>query len=92
MVYNIHPKTEGIEDNTVFSTTTAYPNPATDYIMIPVDLPLNAVLSVYSIDGKMVDNIVVPAGTQEYRLDLQNYPTGTYLYRINGAAVKFTVE
>lgn len=92
MVYQIYPKGLSIEDNTVFSSTLAYPNPATDYIMIPVDMNVNAILAVYSIDGKMVDNIVVPAGTQEYRLDLQRYEHGTYVYRLNGSAVKFTVQ
>lgn len=92
MVYQIYPKDLSIEDNTAFTTTLAYPNPATDYIMIPVDMNVNAILAVYSIDGKMVDNIVVPAGTQEYRLNLQSYHPGTYVYRLNGAAVKFTVQ
>ncbi|MCQ2261030.1 MAG: thiol protease/hemagglutinin PrtT [Bacteroidales bacterium] len=91
IVYRIYPLELGIEDNTQFSSTVAYPNPASDYIMIPVNLNVNAILAVYSIDGKMVDNIVVPAGTQEYRLDLQQYKPGTYVYRVNGSAVKFTV-
>jgi hypothetical protein len=39
----------------------------------------------------MVDNIVVPAGTKEYRLNLQQYAPGTYVYRLNGQTYKFTV-
>lgn len=91
IVYKIYPKDLSIEENTAFTTSLAYPNPASDYIMIPVNMNVNAILAVYSIDGKMVDNIVVPAGTQEYRLDLQQYKPGTYVYRVNGSAVKFTV-
>ena len=92
MVYRVYPSEQvGIEENTSFTTTPAYPNPATDYIMIPVDMSLNAYLSIYNIDGKLVDNIVVPAGTKEYRLNLQGYAPGNYIYRLNGSAVKFTV-
>ena len=91
IVYKIYPKDLSIEENTAFTTSLAYPNPASDYIMIPVNMNVNAILAVYSIDGKMVDNIVVPAGTQEYRLDLQQYKPGTYVYRVNGSAAKFTV-
>lgn len=91
IVYKIYPKDLSIEENTAFTTSLAYPNPASDYIMIPVNMNVNAILAVYSIDGKMVDNIIVPAGTQEYRLDLQQYKPGTYVYRVNGSAAKFTV-
>lgn len=93
MVYNIFPKQDGvgIEENTSFSATPAYPNPATDHIMIPVDMTLNAILSIYGIDGKLIENVVVPAGTKEYRLNLQGYAPGNYIYRLNGSAVKFTV-
>jgi hypothetical protein len=92
MVYKIFPREQvGIEENTAFSTSPAYPNPATDHIMIPVDMSLNMYLSTYSIDGKLIENIVVPAGTKEYRLNLQNYAPGNYIYRLNGSAVKFTV-
>ena len=92
MVYHIFPKNEGIEDNTAMTETAAYPNPASDYLMIPADLPLNAILSVYSIDGKLIETKVIPGNTQEYRLDLQSYAPGAYVYRLNGAASKFTVR
>lgn len=92
MAYQIYPNRVSIEENTQFSTVQAYPNPTTDYLIIPADANFNLRLSVYSIDGKMVDNLVVPAGSQEYRLDVRNYPAGTYFYRLNGSACKFVVE
>ncbi len=91
MVYQIYPKDLSIDENAIVATTPAYPNPANGYIMIPVGLPNSAAMGVYSIDGKMVDNIVIPAGTQEYRLDLRHYTPGTYIYRLNGQTFKFTV-
>lgn len=92
MVYKIFPKELGINDNTTYATTRAYPNPATSYIMIPSDLSMNAYLSVYSADGKMIDTQIIPGGTKEYRLDLQNYAPGMYIYRLNGETFKFTVK
>ena len=92
MVYQIYPNTLGIDDNTTYTEALCYPNPATDYMMIPADLPLNAYLTIYSADGRMVDNLVIPGGTKEYRLNLQGYAPGVYIYRLNGNAVKFTVQ
>lgn len=92
MVYRIYPNTLGIDDNTEYTTAPCYPNPATDYMMIPSDLPLNAYLTIYSADGRMVDNLIIPGGTKEYRLNLQGYAPGVYIYRLNGSAVKFTVQ
>ena len=94
MVYQIYPASNdpvGIEENTSFTQNAAYPNPATDHIMIPSDLSFNAILSVYNIDGKLVKTAVIPNGTKEYRLDLQGFTPGTYIYRLNGSAVKFNV-
>ena len=91
MVFQIYPKDLSIDENTIEVSSPAYPNPASNYIMIPVDLPNSASVGVYSMDGKMVDNIVVPAGTKEYRLNLQQYAPGAYVYRLNGQTYKFTV-
>lgn len=92
MIYGIHPNTVGIDENTAYTPAPCYPNPATDHLNIPVDLPLNAYLTVYTIDGRMVENLIVPGGTKEYRLNLQGYAPGAYVYRLNGSAVKFTVQ
>lgn len=94
MIYNLHPIQEvGISDLTSFSTSAAYPNPASDYIVIPAgNFANNALLSVYSIDGKMVDKAVIPAHSEEFRLNLQGYARGTYIYRLNGEAFKFSVR
>lgn len=91
MVYQIYPKDLSIDETSAIAIAPAYPNPASDYLMIPVDMANSALLGIYSIDGRMVDSKVIPAGTQEYRLDLQNYATGTYVYRLNGNTFKFSV-
>lgn len=91
MVYKIYPKDLSIDAGAAAAVSPAYPNPASGHITIPVGLPNSAALGVYAMDGRMVDNIVVPAGTAEYRLDLRRYAPGTYVYRLNGNTYKFTV-
>lgn len=92
MIHHLHPKTEGIDENTIYTSAPVHPNPASNYVMIPAGLSLNALLSVYTLDGRLVETAVVPGGTHEYRLDLSRYPAGTYVYRLNGACVKFVKE
>ena len=95
MVYKIHPigtTPVSIEDCKATAVTPAYPNPASEYIMIPTGHEVSMLLQVYSIDGKLVEKRIIPAYTEEYRLDLQGYAPGTYLYRLNGDTYKFTVR
>lgn len=95
MVYKIYPSENtnpvSIDENTAYSVSPAYPNPATDHMIVPVDLPNSAAMGIYSVDGKMIENIVIPAGTKEYRVNLQGYAPGTYVYRLNGKVYKFAV-
>lgn len=88
-IHHLHPKTVGLDENTIYTALPIYPNPASDHVMISSGLRLNALLSVYSLDGKLVDKVIVPGGTQEFRLDISRYPAGTYICRLNGEAVKF---
>ncbi len=95
MVYKIHPlgtTPVSIEDCKATAVTPAYPNPASEYLMIPSNHETNMLLQVYSVDGKLVEKTTIPAYTKEYRLDLQGYAPGTYLYRLNGDTYKFTVR
>lgn len=92
MVYRIYPKTLAIDETSVSFAPGAWPNPTTEYLTIPGDQHYNMKLTVYSLDGKMVDQQVIPAGTTEYRLDVRNYPAGTYVYRLDGNAYKFIVQ
>jgi len=55
-----------------------YPNPATDVLNIEVDGDLNYRASLYTIDGKLMDNIVNDAS-----LFLENLSSGIYLLEIH---------
>lgn len=94
MIHHIYPDTisdVSIMDNTQFAGPVAYPNPATDYLIVPANLTYNAILTVFTATGAVVESMVVPAGTANFRIDLNQYPAGSYIYRLDGKAYKFVV-
>lgn len=67
--------------------STAYPNPATDHMLIPVTLEREGLVktSVYDILGKEMGGIQItehPGGTENVRVALNNYPNGVYFCHI----------
>ena len=73
-----------IDDPVIYENyLNIYPNPAIDQAVLSftssTDEELNLV--VYSLDGKMVDqiNLIVFQGPNTYQLKTTNYTTGTYL-------------
>ncbi len=60
------------------------PNPATDYSQIWFKIPLvsDCYLSVYSIDGRLISNDIIKAGTHIYRLNTGSYAQGLYVISI----------
>ena len=91
MIHHIYPNSESIVENSIMQESPAYPNPASGHITIPVNLSFNAILTVFAAEGTPVYHVIVPSGTKEFTLDLHNYPSGMYFYRLNGVAYRFTV-
>lgn len=77
-------------DNTTISP--AYPNPATISVTIPYSIDVATELYIYSIDGRVVTKINVPAGNGETSIDVVNLPAGIYIYRLNNISGKFVVK
>lgn len=70
-----------------------YPNPATD--MLFVHYPLlksDTPLSIYTAEGKKVEEVILPAESNSYFLDLSHYSTGVYIYMFDGEKGKFIVH
>ncbi|MDD4967802.1 MAG: T9SS type A sorting domain-containing protein [Paludibacter sp.] len=61
----------------------AYPNPTANsmQVTIPDFNGMNAMVSLYSMDGKVM--ITKTANSKLYQLDMHNLPSGTYLLVIN---------
>lgn len=88
-----HINTVGIQEveNTV-SLMAAYPNPATAKVVLPYSTNMTAEMTIFSIDGKLIDRRKLNAGNGEVVLNVSNLPAGIYIYRVGGEAGKFMVK
>ena len=60
-----------------------YPNPATNFTMVPViNVKNNLTLSLSDASGKQIWNQSIPANSDEYRLDTQKLTNGIYYYQL----------
>ena len=63
-----------------------YPNPARETVNIAINniTAKNAQLSVFDYTGKLIDerNFNLDAGTQLEQVNVSNYPTGFYFFRL----------
>lgn len=71
------------EDATEFALNL-YPNPASDYLQcfIPGRSDHSVTLTVYNATGTAVANVVVPAGTNEYRFNIAALSSGIYCVKM----------
>lgn len=81
---------EGVENTATLQA--AYPNPATVKVMLPYSTNMAADMTIYSIDGKLIDRRSLKAGSDIVEFDVSNLPAGIYVYRVGGAAGKFLVQ
>lgn len=68
-----------------------YPNPAKSKTVINVEFTsAEAVLSIYNVLGKLVEEIVVSSSSKTVTIDVSNYQDGIYLYSIEADGLKVT--
>lgn len=68
-----------------------YPNPAKNRTVINVEFSSGeAVLRIYNVLGKLVEEIVVDGDKKSIVLDVSNYQEGIYLYSIEADGQKVT--
>jgi hypothetical protein len=70
----------------------AYPNPAAYTVTVPYMISSDAVFTVYSIDGKLVERRTLSAADNAVTIDVKSLPAGVYVYRLGGASGKFMVQ
>jgi len=72
----------------------AYPNPATDRLNIEISRQLdqNAVMEVYSIDGKLVYSYTLLKHQQLMNIDISNLSHGLYFLRVYNTGFNSTVK
>lgn len=80
------------EIENIAELSAAYPNPATLSVNIPYELSSQADITVYSIDGKLVERRSLAAGSGVFEFGVSGLPAGIYIYRLGGASGKFMVQ
>lgn len=72
--------------------SNAYPNPATDLVMLPYEVNAATSMKIYNMQGKLVERKFLDKNKQELQLDVKNYPSGMYFFEVNGESNSFIVE
>ena len=70
----------------------AYPNPASDLVILPYDANGATSMKIYDMQGKLVERKFLDKNKQELQLNVKNYPTGMYFFEVNGESNSFIVE
>lgn len=95
-IWGIKPPSTEIRDMETVEEEAmpAYPNPAHTWVSIPYVLngANSALLQIFSVDGRMMEQREVFANADKANINVESYPKGIYVYRINGKASKFVVE
>lgn len=71
---------------------TPYPSPATYSVTLTYDTPNASDLMVYNVEGKLMATYHVQAGVGELTVDVEDYPAGVYIYRMNSRSGRFIVQ
>ena len=70
----------------------AYPNPASDLVILPYDANGATSMKIYDMQGKLVERKFLDKNKQELQLNVKNYPSGMYFFEVNGESNSFIVK
>lgn len=74
-------------------STYAYPSPASDKITITYQVfSPNEYMTICSMDGKVMDYILLDSSGNEIEINLAGYTAGIYVYSFSGNGGKFIVK
>lgn len=94
-IYELDGEPTGLVDNSSSTTTsTSYPNPASEFMTITYDLKgQNAgQCMIYDASGKLVQHLSLGDAFSQVRVDVSGYKPGVYMYVINGVVNRFVVK
>lgn len=84
-IYFVH--VSSVSEIDVQNTMFVYPNPARDFIKIANNSQENQILSIYSIDGRM---LVKQNYSANEGIDISSLKEGLYIVKLNGQTFKFS--
>ncbi len=95
-VFMVNAGTPVNSNNEALATTGVvlgqnYPNPAKNKTVINVEFTsANAVLRIYNVLGKLIEEILISSESKKITLDVSDYQDGIYLYSIEADGQKVT--
>ncbi len=80
--------TESTSERQMLNQETLFeiiPNPVKDHLFIRFCQPLHAdcYFSICRIDGRIINNDIIPSGTEIHKLDISNLATGLYVVNLH---------
>ena len=80
---------DNTSENVVDSSKVPFPNPANQIINIPCESQRDAIISIFDINGKLIESKQVNCSNEGFLLDVTNYPSGIYIYECDGERNRF---
>lgn len=94
-VYSLPGKIPNFESTIELSNNlSAYPNPSNSFINLPyvLDNDNSTIMHIYNLNGQLIEQKHIDSNFKAILLNVQSYPSGTYIYEYNGISKKFVVE
>lgn len=82
----------GIDEVDGTELGSAYPSPAIHSVTLPYSAPNATSIVIYNIEGKAVATYPVHAGMGEVTVNVESFPAGVYIYRMNSQSGRFMVS
>lgn len=73
--------------------TPTFPSLTNNRINLPYNLnqDQSATINIYNLRRQIVEQKIIDRTFDQLKLNVNNYPTGVYIYEYNGISNKFTV-
>jgi hypothetical protein len=94
-VYSLYGTVFKVDEKGLEYTSRLFPNPSSNKVKIDFNVPeyeTNLVLSIYTIDGKLINQLNVSSKLNPLQLDVSNLNPGVYLYKIHNDTFSTTTS
>jgi hypothetical protein len=90
----VYSGADGIESNDVFLGLNAFPNPTSSYVDIQLNhvIQAEAKIDIFDMNGRLVSNSQIVAGSLTARLFVDDWPEGIYIMHLQSNAHQTTIK
>ena len=80
----------GVEENQL--TMSLYPNPASSYTLLDVQIQNQATVTITDLQGRLLDSFVMDQNSEPVRIETSSYDAGVYFVTISDASYRQTMK